>query len=80
MKENLKLLDKKSTYVNYGVKEGTVDTEIYECPCGKSTVEAIFKHVPGYSDNKFSINCKRCKKLYEIDRRNGDRAWDLKVK
>lgn len=80
MKENLKLLDKKTSYVNYGVKEGTVETEIYECPCGKATIEATFKHAPGYVDNKFSINCRGCKKHYEIDTRNGARAWDLKAK
>lgn len=80
MKEKLKPLDKKTEYVNYGVKEGNVETEIYECPCGKGTVEAVFKHAPGYIDNKFLIKCKTCKKLYEIDTRNGTRSWDLKSK
>lgn len=80
MKESLKPLGQNRGYVNYGVSEGDVESYGYQCPCGKGTITEEHKNVPGFTDHKISINCKACRKKYEIDLRNGYRAWDLKAK
>ena len=80
MKEKLKQLTKTSAYVNYGVKEGYIDTEIYVCPCEKGTVQAVFKRAPGINDSEFSINCRACRRKYEIYTGDGARSWDIREK
>lgn len=80
MKEKLKPLNQKINYLNYGVSEGDAEIESYECPCGRGTVTAVFKKVPGFKDEKVTINCKSCNKEYEIDIRNGCKYWDIKPK
>ena len=80
MRELLKLLDSKISYQDYGVSEGDKEVITYECPCGKGTIVQEHKNAPGFKEDNVFITCKKCKKVYEVDVKNGARNWDLKSK
>jgi len=45
---------------------GSIDTSVYECPCGKGNVILTEENIPGYYDFYTSFNCSECKEKYEL--------------
>jgi len=43
---------------------GNISKTIYECPCGKGTVEETIENIPGYKDWYTFIYCEDCNKVY----------------
>lgn len=65
----LKLIDQSSVYHSgWGAGSGTVDTEVYECPCGESTVTYVKDNVPRFKDRYTSSQCIKCSKKYKFER------------
>ena len=63
----LKLVKHSSIpHEGYGAGEGTIDTYVFECPCGKGKVVKIKDNIPGFRDSDISIECNECSAKYGI--------------
>lgn len=61
----LKILSHKSEpHSGYGAGSGTIDTDEYECPCGKGRVIRTKDNIPGFRDSDIYIECDECLKKY----------------
>lgn len=61
----LKMLESKSEpHPGYGAGWGTIDTTIYECPCGKGKVIRTKDNIPGFRECDITIECEDCWKKY----------------
>lgn len=48
----------------YGAGSGTIDTFIYECPCGKGRIVKTKDNIPGFRDSDIIIECDVCREKY----------------
>ncbi len=63
-----KMIDSKSEYHSgYGAGDGSIDTAIFECPCGKGTFVSVYDAIPGFRDRDYALNCKECREKYDFD-------------
>lgn len=61
----MKLINRTSTPdPGQGAGSGMVDTEVYECPCGKGTVTVTHDRIPGFRDSDIFIDCDECREKY----------------
>ena len=51
----------------YGAGGGSIDTMIYECPCGKETYVRTKDNIPGFREKDYKLNCADCLKKYNFD-------------
>lgn len=51
----------------YGAGAGSIDTDIYECPCGKGTYRAVRDNIPGFRDKDYYLECSECLENYNFD-------------
>ncbi len=58
------LNDRTAKLITCKTTECRESVEIYECACGKGTIEYV--SVPGFDDSYAKINCRRCAKAYDI--------------
>lgn len=69
----LVLLESKSEeHLGYGAGSGTIDTDIYKCPCGKGTIKFVYDRIPGFRDKDVFIDCPECAVKYKNARRVSD--------
>jgi hypothetical protein len=62
---NLKLKSRSSEpHEGYGAGSGTIDTDVYECPCGKGEVVVTHDRIPGFRESDVMIMCDDCSKKY----------------
>ena len=63
----LKLIQHNSiAHEGYGAGWGTIDTYVYECPCGKGKVVKTKDNIPGFRDSDIVIECDECSAKYGI--------------
>lgn len=55
----------------YGSGPGSVDTTVFECPCGKGTYTISKDNIPGFRETDYSLDCKECLKNYDFDPLSG---------
>lgn len=61
----LKMISHNSEeHPGWGAGSGTIDTYVYECPCGKGKVIRTKDNIPGFRDNDITIECNECQKKY----------------
>ena len=63
---NLKLKYSESVeHEGYGAGEGTIDTDVYECPCGNGEIRIVHDRIPGFRTRDVYIDCPQCAKKYK---------------
>lgn len=61
----LKLLEHSSVpHPGYGAGSGSIDTYVYECPCGKGKIIEVKDRIPGFRESDITIECDECAKKY----------------
>lgn len=61
----LKMISHNSEeHPGYGAGSGTIDTSIYECPCGKRRIVRTKDNIPGFRDSDIVIECDECREKY----------------
>lgn len=55
----------------YGAGSGSIDTYIYECPCGEGTYVVQKDNIPGFREKSYSLNCEKCIDTYILDSTTG---------
>ena len=55
-------------HAGYGAGWGTIDTDEYECPCGKGKVIRTKDNIPGFRDSDITIECDECSAKYGVIR------------
>lgn len=58
----------KTSHPGYGVGEGTVIKDTYQCPCSKGKVYYEKDNIPGFRDRDVYTDCKDCQGKYEFSR------------
>lgn len=65
----LKFKDSHSEWHSgYGAGEGSIDSEEYFCPCGKSVVTYEKDDIPGFRSKSNFCDCKECNGKYVFGR------------
>lgn len=65
----LKFKDSESEWhPGWGAGEGTIDTEIYFCPCEKGVVTYEKDNIPGFRSKSVYCDCEECKGKYSFSR------------
>lgn len=52
----------------YGAGSGSIDTNYYECPCGKAEVIYEKDNIPGFRDRQTWSTCPDCKVKYRFSK------------
>lgn len=52
----------------WGAGPGTIDREVYECPCGQGEVVYEKDNIPGFRDKSVYCDCKDCNEGYYFSR------------
>lgn len=61
----LKMISHNSeNHPGWGAGGGTIDTYVYECPCGKGRVIKTKDNIPGFRDSDIIIECEKCREKY----------------
>lgn len=55
----------------YGAGSGSVDTTVFECPCGKGTFVDVYDAIPGFREHDYRLNCSDCLKKYDFNPNTG---------
>lgn len=55
----------------HGAGSGSVDTAVFECPCGKGTFVDVYDAIPGFREHDYSLNCSDCLQKYDFNPING---------
>lgn len=50
----------------YGAGSGTIDTTVYECPCGAGEVIRTKDNIPGFRESDIVIHCDVCSNKYGV--------------
>lgn len=67
----------QSSHPGYGAGSGDVELYVYECPCGKGTIQEEHDNIPGFRDHDVYICCDECNKKYKLNTHHGVRCWTL---
>lgn len=68
-----KLIKSESTYhQGYEAGSGSIDTNTYECPCGKGEYVVEKDNIPGFRDKTYELNCEDCTKKYDFNFNTGE--------